>query len=164
MRTSKKSEWKAVELSISLKENHSPFSKVKIRDSEDSYNMLSEIWDPGIMQVQEQLYALYLNRNFEVLGYRLIASGHMDEVRPDVRLIVTFGILSRAASVIIAHNHPSGLPLPSIEDHAFTSDIKEKLAMFDMSLHDHLILTSSCYYSFLDNREQSLTRGKKIKW
>lgn len=164
MRTTKRSEWKALELRLTVHENPPLDYAVPIRSSEDAYNILCAIWDPAMMRLQEQFYVLYLNSNNKPIGYKLISTGRLESVEVDVRLIVMFGILCRAASVIIAHNHPSELALPSIHDHGTTSHIKERLAMFDMKLMDHLIVSPGSYYSFLDNRDESLLRGRKMKW
>jgi DNA repair protein RadC len=57
---------------------------------------------------------------------------------------------SMASGVIIGHNHPSGQILPSENDKIITKKIKEGLAIFDISLLDHLIIGDQKYFSFAD--------------
>lgn len=164
MRNTNQSEWKALEIELSVKDNPHPNVTSKISGSEDAHNFLCKIWDEAMMRMQEQFYAVYLDRKNHVVGYKLISTGRMETVEVDVRLIVMFGILCRATSVIIAHNHPSGCPLPSIEDIGMTGHIRDRLSMFDMKLTDHLIVSPGSYYSFRDNRDESLLRGRNVKW
>jgi DNA repair protein RadC len=55
-----------------------------------------------------------------------------------------------ACALILMHNHTSGQLHPSDNDRALTKKVKEAAEMFDISLLDHLIVTSDGYYSFAD--------------
>jgi DNA repair protein RadC len=52
--------------------------------------------------------------------------------------------------VIIAHNHPSGNLKPSAQDEIITKKVKEVLALIDVKLMDHFILTEDAYVSFAE--------------
>ena len=66
----------------------------------------------------------------------------------DVRKIVQNAIAFCACSVILAHNHPSGVALPSQEDHTATLRVKEALASIDVKLEDHIIVADHDFLSF----------------
>jgi DNA repair protein RadC len=55
-----------------------------------------------------------------------------------------------AAAVILCHNHPSGLADPSGADQALTSTLKQALALVDVRVLDHLIVTRSTVFSFAE--------------
>ena len=55
-----------------------------------------------------------------------------------------------AASVIVAHNHPSGLAEPSLADEHVTRRLKEALALIDVRLIDHLVIGDGVCESFAD--------------
>jgi DNA repair protein RadC len=54
-----------------------------------------------------------------------------------------------AASVIVAHNHPSGILQPSDADITFTKKLKKALQLIDVKLLDHLIISESGYLSIM---------------
>ncbi len=53
--------------------------------------------------------------------------------------------------IIFAHNHPSGSPTPSADDHAITKKLKEATAAIDVSVHDHIIIAGNEVYSLADH-------------
>ena len=61
------------------------------------------------------------------------------------------GVLYNAARIILAHNHPSGIALPSEADKMVTENIRQALALVDMKLIDHIIVGSNDTYSFAES-------------
>ena len=61
-----------------------------------------------------------------------------------------YAVDSLATSVILAHNHPSGKLNPSQADISITEKVKNALALLDIKLIEHLILTVDGFYSFAD--------------
>lgn len=66
----------------------------------------------------------------------------------DYKLIVKRAIEVLASSIIIVHNHPSGVAAPSAEDISVTRRISDAAALFDIPLIDHIIITDGQSYSF----------------
>ena len=60
--------------------------------------------------------------------------------RPKLALAVKAALAANAASVILAHNHPSGLAEPSRADELLTRSLKDALAVVDVKLLDHFIV------------------------
>jgi DNA repair protein RadC len=65
-------------------------------------------------------------------------------------LVVETAIKYRATAVILVHNHPGGSTVPSQADRQITALLKQTLDTLDIKLLDHLIITSSSYYSFAE--------------
>lgn len=74
----------------------------------------------------------------------------MDGTVVDVRLILQTALLAHSSNIIIAHNHPAGGLTPSSLDDAVTKKMKEAAKLMDITLYDHLIVTSDNYYSYAD--------------
>ncbi len=55
-----------------------------------------------------------------------------------------------ASAIILGHNHPSGNLRPSSQDDALTRKIKEAAALLDITVHDHIIVTPSGFYSYAE--------------
>jgi DNA repair protein RadC len=76
--------------------------------------------------------------------------GTHNSVHVEPREIVREALRRNAASVIVAHNHPSGSPEPSAADRATTCRIKLALEIFDMRLLDHIVVAGDLAVSFSD--------------
>lgn len=125
--------------------------RVQIRSSEDSLNALLQIWDHDTLDYREMFIVLYLNRCNHVLGYRIISIGGVAGTVVDVKQVLAVGVKANASCIVLAHNHPSGQLLPSQQDIDLTAKIKAGGNLLDISVLDHLILTSDdTYFSFAD--------------
>ncbi|OLY94319.1 DNA repair protein radc [Cnuella takakiae] len=122
----------------------------QVRTSLDAYMILSELWEEGTMDLQESFKVLMLNRGNKILCLYNASSGGITGTVADPRLIFTAALKASAVSIILAHNHPSGLLLPSRADEELTAKLKGAGHLLDIRVADHLILTSETYYSFAD--------------
>ena len=101
---------------------------------------------------EEYVYLLCLNCKGMITAIHEVAHGVLSECPMSSRSIFARALLSNAASVIIAHNHPSGDPSPSQADIDATKRIREAGALLEIPVADHLIIASdSSYYSFKEN-------------
>lgn len=103
-------------------------------------------------QRQEMLAAIYLDSRNNVLSKKIIFIGSVNQSIVHPREIFKLAFEERASSLIIAHNHPSGDPLPSDEDITVTNKIKDSADIFDMILLDHIIIGAGEYYSFAEEK------------
>ncbi len=133
--------------------------KVKAKDrytiqcSEEAYKlMMKEAFDEDTLEYKEYLKLILLNHAGQVLGITTISEGGMDKTIIDVRLILQTALLTHSSSIIIAHNHPTGVLSPSPHDNIVTQRIKEAANLMDIKLHDHLIVSKDSYYSYADER------------
>ena len=95
-------------------------------------------------------YVVMLNNANNTIGYTKISQGGITGTVVDVRLIAKHALECLATSVILIHNHPSGNSKPSSADKLITEKIKHGLALLDIRVLDHIILTENTYFSFAD--------------
>ena len=104
---------------------------------------------------QEQMWAILLNRRNRPIGRQLcsVGTGHNALATPVI--LFRAAILASAAGVILAHNHPSGIPEPSSADMRVARQLKEAARTVEIDLLDFIILGSRAadpaglgYYSF----------------
>ena len=125
-----------------------PAERASITSSASAYEqirpMLSDL-------SHEEFWLVLLDRGNRLLDRCRISQGGMHGTVADPKIIFKAALDKRASSVILCHNHPSGQLRPSEEDIRLTRKLTEGGRLLDISVHDHLILTSSGYYSFADN-------------
>jgi DNA repair protein RadC len=132
-----------------LTQKPSGFKKVKIKSSIGSSNFIKGFYSNDLV-IYESFFLILLNQANETIGYVKISQGGISSTVVDNRIIANYAIQSLANAVIIAHNHPSGNREPSRADKHLTSKLITALELFDISVLDHIILTSESYYSFAD--------------
>ncbi len=122
-----------------------------IHNSEDIYRLLVDhVYNEGTIQYKEYLKLILLNNSSKVLGVSNISEGGINETSADIRIIMQAAILGNATRIILAHNHPSGSLKPSTVDNLLTERVKNTAKLFNITLLDHIIVTDSGYYSYLD--------------
>jgi DNA repair protein RadC len=102
-------------------------------------------------QQKEVIYQLCLDRKGKLLVCRRLSEGGITTAQLDIRAMVENAILSQASSVILSHNHPSGIALPSAEDYAATDSAKQALSTIGVDLLDHIIVADNDYVSMADS-------------
>ena len=125
-------------------------AKRKITRSMDINDFLMEVWDPELLEYQEQMCLIALSRTNYILGYEFIASGGTAGVFVDAKMIFQAVLLCNASSFVLAHNHPSGNLQPSEQDKRLTERMKRIAKDLDIPLLDHVIVTKESYMSFAD--------------
>lgn len=104
--------------------------------------------EPIATRMQEMAIFVYLDSAGRVLGMRHTPSGGPDQLMVPVRDVVADALAFDAASVIMAHNHPSGNPAPSTADYALTRRLARALNSIDVRLLDHIVLARDGCESF----------------
>jgi len=137
-----------INLSFDKKVNKSEL--VTISGSESCVMVLREVFNKDTFDWTEEVVMLCLNRANKVVGFYKVSSGGMSSCIVDPRVIFTIALNCSAHSIILSHNHPSGNKVPSIQDKNITEKIKEAGKLLDIALLDHIILTDTGYFSFMD--------------
>lgn len=107
---------------------------------------------PRLMfEKEEKLLLLCLDAKKSVISCVSLGSGVINAVDVNVRKVVENAVRNRASSVILAHNHPSGVALPSREDERITREIASALKLVGIPLDDHIIVAGDDYVSFADS-------------
>ena len=99
----------------------------------------------------EAVYQLCLDRKGKLLACKRLGEGSASAVNLDIRKLVENALLSSASSVILAHNHPSGVALPSDDDHTATQQARAALEAIGVQLADHIIVADGDFVSFFDS-------------
>jgi DNA repair protein RadC len=99
---------------------------------------------------KEVFLAVFLNAKNKVLAAETLFKGTLTSSSVYPREVVKAALEHRAAAVILAHNHPSGDPVPSPEDLAVTRQLLHALHLVGIVVHEHLIIGADRYYSFAD--------------
>ena len=100
----------------------------------------------------EELWIIYLTRANYVIHKEMLSMGGLSATVVDPRLVVKKALDKRACGIIMVHNHPSGNPMPGMEDLAQTGAMKKAASTFDISMTDHVIICDDRYYSFADDK------------
>jgi len=99
----------------------------------------------------EIMYILYLNSQNKLINSEPLSEGTVSETVAFPRKIVEGALRHNATTVIIAHNHPGGVPEPSDKDNTITEQIKNALQTVDITLQEHIIISDSGFYSYRKN-------------
>ncbi|MBS6366125.1 MAG: DNA repair protein RadC [Clostridiales bacterium] len=99
----------------------------------------------------EMVYLLCLDAKCKVLDCRMLSVGGVNTAAVSVRKIVEAALACNATSVVLAHNHTSGIALPSKEDEATTRQIRTALDAVGILLVDHIIVADDDFVSMADS-------------
>lgn len=83
---------------------------------------------------------LFLDAQHRLICMETLFTGTLDQASVYPREVAARALSLRAASVVLAHNHPSGNPDPSAADIALTRHLQQALALLDITVLDHLIV------------------------
>ncbi|WP_310630008.1 MULTISPECIES: DNA repair protein RadC [unclassified Paraburkholderia] len=97
---------------------------------------------------QEVFVCLFLDVRHRLIRYEEIARGSLTHMAVYPREIVRRALMLNAASLIVAHNHPSGAVQPSASDRRLTRVLRDTLALVEVRLVDHMIIGARETFSF----------------
>jgi len=101
---------------------------------------------------RECLLILYLNDANRLKYHATVAEGTIDRAPFYPREILKTAFLKDATGLIMVHNHPSGDPIPSENDHNITKQMEKLASEFNIKVHDHLIVTPHKVFSLKTGR------------
>lgn len=99
----------------------------------------------------EVMYELCLDAKGKKQSLHKVGEGDVGSVGLNLRQIVENALRSKAVMVVLAHNHPSGLALPSHEDQIATRMVREALRPVGVTLVDHIIVADNDYVSMAES-------------
>ncbi len=99
-----------------------------------------------IGQTREMMMAMLFDGGMHMLDLFCIGEGSIGSVSITVRAIAERAYQRNAASVVIAHNHPGGVAVPSPEDVRMTRDLTTALGVMGIQLVEHFVFADSSYY------------------
>ena len=135
---------------ITLKYKLGTIKKFQVSSPEDSARFFRSVFDEDTLEIQEAFFCLYLNNNGVTIGWIKLSQGGINYSIVDVRLVLATALKCAATSIILAHNHPSGVRTPSAEDIEITKQIKSGGELLNIKMLEHVILTTDGWVSFLE--------------
>jgi DNA repair protein RadC len=122
----------------------------KVFSPRDVYNYLNSEY---LNYPKEKLIVTCLNLKNEITSKKTITIGTDDQTLFSTKEIINFAIRESANGIIISHNHPAGVAIPSTYDKIATEKLRKACELIDLQLIDHMIFGKEGYYSFKENKE-----------
>ncbi len=97
---------------------------------------------------REHFLVMFLSSQHELISAEIMFSGTVTQTSIYPREVVRRALELNACSVILSHNHPSGLTNPSRADEALTQTLKTALNLIDVRILDHVIVSAKSTFSF----------------
>ena len=119
-----------------------------IRNSTDAGNYLLPYF---LDEPDEIVMMLCLDNKRAVICCREMGRGVVNCVDANIRRMVETALKVKATTVIVAHNHPNGVALPSREDDNFTRTLYRSLGLLGITLEDHIIIANDEFVSLADS-------------
>lgn len=127
-------------------------SRSNFDDILDSPRKAGEYLLPRFFAERDEIvYMVNLDGKCKVINCKLLFRGSVNSANVSVRKIVENALLYNSTSVIIAHNHTSGIAVPSNEDKETTRRIEQALKAVDINLADHIVVSDDDFVSMADN-------------
>lgn len=118
--------------------------EAKITSRDEVYKKFLEVFKLD-KKPEEYMVMFSLNNKNEINGAFMIAKGGTSEISFSIQNIIKRALLSNGTKVLLAHNHPSGDPTPSIIDIKTTRRIKEACELMSIEFLDHLIIGDNSF-------------------
>jgi DNA repair protein RadC len=134
----------SVQLVRECEEDRSP---ARIGGARDVYGVLQELSERD----REEFWTLHLDARHHLVGCEQTSVGTLSTSLVHPREVYKAAILSSAAAIIIAHNHPSGDPSPSPEDFAVSQRLYHAGEILGIPLLDSVIIGSCRYHSLRES-------------
>ena len=136
---------------IKVSYSNTNLERIKITNSQIMYEVIMKHWNLDIIEYQEEVKVILLNRANIVLGIYELSKGGISGTVVDIRIILGVALKCNASAIILVHNHPSGKLVPSEPDKVITTKLQQACNILDIGLLDHIIVSLFGYYSFADN-------------
>ena len=142
-------EWKFKETNIKYPEL-TEMPKKKITSPKDFYELFLPVFKEEPVEV---FIVAWLSTSNRIIGFEKVSVGNLNSSIVDPRSVFRSAIVANSASIIVAHNHPSGNQEPSDEDISITKKLVESGKILGIHVFDHLIICGdSTYTSFVERR------------
>lgn len=101
----------------------------------------------------EVIYMLCLDAKCKVIGCPMLGEGSATVANVPIPKAVSVAVTLRASSVILAHNHPSGIAAPSPDDEMYTIELAKAMKAVGIKLSDHIVIADGDYVSMAQSRQ-----------
>lgn len=134
-------------------------SALEERSQTETYTTLDKLGKRMMKQyigvTREIAYLVLLDNQYHMLDLFKVGEGSVNEVVPKLRDMVEHALFRNAAQVVLVHNHPNGLLIPSVEDLNATAEVKNMFEKLNVHFLDHLLVTDRGYLSLSSDQQGS---------
>jgi len=141
-------EWKFKETNIKYPEL-TEMPKKKITSPRDFFDLFNPVFKEEPVEI---FIVAWLSSANRIIGFEKVSVGNLNSSIVDPRSVFRSAIVANSASIIVAHNHPSGNPEPSEEDISISKKLVESGKVLGVHVFDHLIFAEETYTSFVERR------------
>lgn len=138
---------------IGLVNSVNRFYRIKKAEGTSVINKIDEyvaVLEPRFAgRKHETVFLLCLDAKSKIICCKQLTEGTVTSAHISVRKVIEAALAANASSVILAHNHPGGLAMPSKADEDTTYRVAKALSDVDVSLLDHVIFSDSDYTSMV---------------
>lgn len=131
-----------------------------VQTSFDAFRILSPLIGG---ERNEKFVVMLLDAKNMVISVRTVSEGTLTMTLVHQRDVFGPPVVEKAAAIIVAHNHPSGFPEPSLEDESLTRRLAKVGDEMGIRLQDHLVIGQGDYVSLRDTRPQYFTGAADSK-
>jgi DNA repair protein RadC len=137
-------------------------SKIKVQDSQQVAKVFQDLLllEDEIDQNKEHFYVMHLDTRSRINMVELVNIGTLTASLVHPRETFRRAVIRGSASIIVAHNHPSGEVDPSGEDTKVTKLLFEAGNILGITMLDHVIFAENTFFSFKENKVQDMTKAE----
>jgi DNA repair protein RadC len=140
-----------------VRESHRRYEPVSVTNPGDVYSFMSELRHSD----RERFYSLHLDARNVIVNCEEVSSGSANTSIVHPREVFKSALLSSCTSIILAHNHPSGNPEPSLDDEKIIRRLYECGDLLGIEVLDSIMIGDDSYYSFKEAGKMNGYKGKK---
>lgn len=125
---------------------------IKFKNTIDMYNYIKNDF---LYELQEKFIILLFDKQFKLIKKCEVFKGTIDAVNVYPREIFKEALKENASFIVLAHNHPGGEVMPSIQDDEITKILVKNGQLIGIKVVDHLIVTQNSYFSYYENAQKN---------
>ena len=125
---------------------------IKYKNTIDMYNYIKNDF---LYELQEKFIILLFDKQFKLIKKCEVFKGTIDAVNVYPREIFKEALKENASFIVLAHNHPGGEVMPSIQDDETTKILVKNGQLIGIKVVDHLIVTQNSYFSYYENAQKN---------
>lgn len=125
---------------------------IKFKNTIDMYNYIKNDF---LYELQEKFIILLFDKQFKLIKKCEVFKGTIDAVNVYPREIFKEALKENASFIVLAHNHPGGEVMPSIQDDEITKILVKNGQLIGIKVIDHLIVTQNSYFSYYENAQKN---------
>lgn len=132
-----------------VREKDIPYKKIhKIEDAAEVFHSMLD------SSHVEKMAVIHCNSSGEMIGAEVIAVGSLETVSADMSDLFKGAIKNNAASIFMAHNHPTGSVKASVPDFLFTEKVLAASEIMGIRVDDHLVIVPGKHYSLREHADE----------